>query len=205
VKLDCETHPYGHPEIGNGLISCYFSEHWSRKLVTTCHFFHLVSGFRTKTALWPSKSWKLDFPAPLMKSTESQYHLREKCLSQSKPKNGISGDVQIEFGNQSFAGLRAGLAEHADLRSFSQSVCTNPFLLLRALKIRCFALQLLLIFIPKRSCRQLLVKSQDLLLANVTPTALVASSRYTLTKQCAQGVTKVLGIRKRLLNELRTR
>ena len=73
-----ETDPYGHTEIGNRPISCYFSGHWSRKLVATCQFFASGFRFRTKTALWPSKSWKRDFPAPLAKSTESQYHLRTK-------------------------------------------------------------------------------------------------------------------------------
>jgi hypothetical protein len=60
-------------ESGIVLNSAVFSEHWSRNLVATCHFFHPVSVFRTETALWPSKNRNWDFTAPLTKLAESQY------------------------------------------------------------------------------------------------------------------------------------
>ena len=43
---------YGNPETGNVLNSGFFSEHWSRKWVATCHFFQPFSGFRRTRALW---------------------------------------------------------------------------------------------------------------------------------------------------------
>ncbi len=35
-----------HPETGNRPFPDFFSGHWSRNRVATCHFFHTVSGFR---------------------------------------------------------------------------------------------------------------------------------------------------------------
>jgi hypothetical protein len=40
------------PETGRFRI--FFSGHWSRNGVATCHFFHTVSGFRTAATLWSS-------------------------------------------------------------------------------------------------------------------------------------------------------
>ena len=71
--LEPKTGPCGHSESGIVLNSAIFSEHWSRNLVATCHFFHPFSVFHTETALWPSKNRNWDFTAPLTKLTESQY------------------------------------------------------------------------------------------------------------------------------------
>ena len=91
-----KTHPYSHTEIGNRPISCYFSGHWSRKLVATCQFFASGFRFRTKTALWPSKSWKRDFPAPQSiphSSTQarkkSDYFRTITCLSTMSVKRTV--------------------------------------------------------------------------------------------------------------------
>ena len=45
-----QTGPYGNLELGNDRFSGYFSEHWNRKLMVTCHFHRPISVFRTETA-----------------------------------------------------------------------------------------------------------------------------------------------------------